>query len=100
MHALDGHTAASLSEMSLFTVCLIAYAPPNDNDPAGIHWRLLLLDINFTQMCPQWAQVHERMNAHGHTYTVTKPQFEPLARDFIIAPTVLPLPLRWWLIRE
>lgn len=65
-----------------------------------IHLRLLLLDINFTQMCPQWARVHERMNAHGHTYTVAKPQFEPLARDFIIALTLLPLPLRWWLIRE
>lgn len=79
VHALAGPTAASLSEMSLFTVCLIAYASPNDTNPDGTHWRLLWLDINFTQMCPQWACVHVWMNAHSHTYTAAKkPQYEPL----------------------
>lgn len=78
MHALSGGTAASLSEMSLFTVCLIVYASPNDTDPGGTHWRLLRLDINFTQMRLQWAWVHEWMNAHSHTHKATKPQFEPL----------------------
>lgn len=78
VHALAGCTAVSLSEMSLFTVCLIAYASPNDTDPARTHQRPPWLDINFTQMCPQWAWVHEWMNAHSHTYTAIKPQFEPL----------------------
>ena len=32
----------------------------------------LWLDINFTQMCPQRASVHEWMNAHSHTYTAAK----------------------------
>lgn len=64
--------------MSLFTVWLIAYASLNDTDPAGTHRRLLWLDINFTQMCPQWARVHGWMNAHCHTYTAAKPQYEPL----------------------
>lgn len=80
-----------------FTMCLIAYASPNDTDPAGTHWRLLWIDINFTQMWPQRAWVHDWMNAHSHTYLAAKAQFEPLLG---ISLSLLPIPMRWHSLLE
>lgn len=100
VHALAGCTAASLSEMSLFTLCLIAYASPNDTDPAGTHWRLLWIDINFTQMWPQRATeawVDECTQSH---ISIRKTTVWARAWYFIIAMTLLPLPLRWHSIQD
>lgn len=55
-------------------ICLPEWHRPGWELTGGFSGR----DINFTQMCPQWAWVHEWMNAHSHTYTAAKPHFEPL----------------------
>lgn len=71
-----------------------------DTALARIHWRLPRLDINFTQMCPQWAWVHEWMSEHSHTHAAAKPPVWALAWDFIIAVTLLPLLLGWRPVHE
>lgn len=68
---------------------------------AGTHWRPLSLDINLTQMCPQQAGAHEWMNTRASGAAVTaKPSARAACRRFHYRTTLLPLPLRWWLIRE
>lgn len=76
-------------------ICLSEWHRPSWNSPEASPGA----DINFTQMCPPWAWVHDWMNAHSHTYS-GKTSVRALAPDFIIAATLLPLPLCWQPIWE
>lgn len=71
-------------------ICLYEWHRPSQNSLEAS----LAIDINFNQMCPQWAWLHEWVNAHCHT--ATKPQFEPLL-NISLSLTLLPSSLRWQL---
>lgn len=53
----------------------------------------LLLDINFTQMCPRWASAHDWMSACTQSHIRRRRRQEEkslvLAGDFIMASTLL-----------